>query len=149
MTSMDDYEESFKICLQNGGTIQILLLDPRGSSAKVRTRGVKEKELNVERAVLDNFKNLAKIKPAKGRLEIKFYDEFPGVDMIACDQRIFCGWYLYQQLAKEGSYLELLNNDIYPLSQNINRNWNSLWNTAAPASKPRCPPPRPGWPNMG
>lgn len=140
ITSMDDYEESFQTCLRNGGLIQILLIDPRGAAAKARTRGIGREKLNVEQAVMENFKTLVSISPDSGQLQIKFYDEIPGVDMIACDQLMFCGWYLHEQMAKSGCYLELIGDDKYPLAANMNKNWDSIWSVATPTDySPKWP----------
>ncbi len=132
MTSIEDYVESFKECLKRGGKISILLMNPSGMAAKIRTRSFLDKDLKVEQKVIENIKMLEEISPSKGSIEIKLYDEFPGVDLIAIDDKMYCGWYLFKQLAMNGGYLEFINNNNFLLPKKFNRNWDELWSRSDP-----------------
>ena len=132
MTSIEDYTESIQECLRNGGAIKILLLNPRGTVAKIRTRSFIDKSVNVEEKVLQNFKMLEELSPGLGVLELRFYDELPGLEMVAIDDRIFCGWHLFKQLAMNGAYLELVNYQVSVLAKKINQHWEELWDHSVP-----------------
>ncbi|MCB0631126.1 MAG: hypothetical protein R2824_00020 [Saprospiraceae bacterium] len=135
MSTIETYAESFEDCLSRGGHVQLLLMNPRGLAAKVRSRSLPNKFMNIEQLITQNLQTLQQIKTGPGNLEIRFYDEFPGVELFIFPDRIFYGLYLHQQFAKDGHFSELLNEPQFSLNQNLLKNWQSIWDQAVPLDK--------------
>lgn len=135
MSTAETYAESFKSCLQRGGHIKLLLMNPRGMAAKIRTRSFPDSSVDVESMIIQNLRILQQIPRGEGQLEIRFYDEFPGIEMFGFEDRIFFGLYLHKKFAKDGHFFELLNHQNFQLVRDLNNNWEEIWREAVPVDE--------------
>ncbi|MEL6865990.1 MAG: hypothetical protein AAFP19_16305 [Bacteroidota bacterium] len=144
LTSVEDYIDAFQICLNQGGQIQLLLLHPDLEVAMMRARGLKNTALSVRDEVAKSMRALLRLHQSRGRLEIRTYDELPGLDMIAYDKYIFEGKHWYQKIARSGSWLEWINDNRYCHPKDINEHWAELWERGRALSEALDHPVKPG-----
>lgn len=135
VSAIETYVECFADCLRRGGHIKLLLMNPRGLTAKVRNRSLPQKYMKIEQLITRNLQQLQQIPTSAGKLEIRLYDEFPGVELFLFPDRIFYGLYLHRQLAKDGYFFELLNEPQFALSKNFRNNWEDIWEQALPVDR--------------
>lgn len=132
MSTAETYAESFEGCLRRGGHIKLLLMNPRGMAAKLRSRSFPDPSVDVESMIMQNLRILQQIPEGMGKLEIRFYDEFPGIEMFGFEDRIFYGLYLHKKFAKDGCFFELINQSNFQLTRDLNKNWDEIWQEAVP-----------------
>lgn len=128
LTGVENLKLSLEAALKKGANVKILLMEPELESARLRSKGLINKQVNVRAKILDNRSELEELYDKyPGLFQLKYYNEIPGLNLFAVDDKLLIGFYWYKQYAIYGTYLEIKNDDYYPLAKNVNTHWNKLW----------------------
>lgn len=138
LTSVEDLKVGFKTALQKGCQVNILLVDPKSMSSKLRTKGLSNHNTDVSSRVWDNLKALESLSEFPN-FEIRLFDNIPAVNLFSFDDRMICGWFWNKAFAVHGPYQEIENNTRYTLAQYINRHWEHTWAEGIPVRKAKYP----------
>ncbi len=126
LTGAEHLVMSLKKALKNDVKVKILLLSPGLEGARLREKGLSTWAVDVESNIKENLKELEKLN-ADDNFEVKQYNELPGFNLFAVDDCLLIGWYWFQKYAIEGCYLEIANDNSFPLAKDVNLHWNKLW----------------------
>lgn len=131
LTGVESLKLSFEHALKNGASIKILLMEPELESARLRAKGLINKQVNVRNKIIDNRLELEELhQKYPDQFQIAYYNEIPGLNLFAFDDKLLIGWYWYKQYAIYGTYLEIQDESQYPLAKNVNDHWNKLWKSS-------------------
>jgi hypothetical protein len=125
LSAIEPLEDAFSKCLNNGGKISILMVDPHGQAAYLRQKGIPA-GVDIAGRVYEAIQNLRRL-PHQENLHIRFFNEFPGMELFAIDDRMYYGLYWFQKRVRYGSYMEAINLPKYNIAKDLNEHWDNLW----------------------
>jgi hypothetical protein len=124
MSSIDAFADVFRACLTHKGKIRLLLIDPYCQAAILRQKGIPE--VNLSGRVQETITSLSNLA-GPNRLEVRYYNELPGIELIAVDEHLFYGMYWLRKRSRHGSFTEVLDKPGNKLAQDLNEHWEALW----------------------
>ena len=126
------YDEAFRIALQKGCTIQILILEKQSDFAKRRSELIDNPVAEVFDASIAAWrKNKTILKFHKnGYFDVRQYNKaFPPIQLYGCDTNYFIGFYSIDTNSINGPHLEVNPNETL-FGKFVNEEFNKIWEVA-------------------
>ncbi len=113
--------------------IQLLLLHPNSQATYLRSKGV---GFNLEKGfnrVKDDLQELINTPIfIRNKLEVRLYDELPGVKLIMLDGLYILGFFLFKELSRIGTHVVFNPKQNVSFAANMKNQFRKLWNSAEP-----------------
>lgn len=112
--------------LTAGAEITLLLCEPKSDILAMRSKGAKHKKKHGQDAIDEFIKEISdNIETYKGSIDIRFYDEWPGVPIIWYDDSIYMGFYLRGKSSPFWPWVEVKKNS--DLAHTLEKQFEELW----------------------
>lgn len=114
---------------QNNAKLILLLCNPFSKILSQRSCGANELKHHGRDAIINSVDLIRqRIQAGKGSIELKLYDEWPGVPLIWCDRRLFMGFYLRGKSSPFWPWIEIKVPS--ECNEDLEKQFEELWEKA-------------------
>lgn len=111
---------------ENKARLTLLLCDPFSKTLSTRSTGADHGENHGRDEIIDSLKLISRrIQLGKGSIELKLYDEWPGVPLMWCDKTLFMGFYLRGKSSPYWPWIEVKADST--LYNELEKQFSELW----------------------
>ncbi len=127
------FEKPFREVVERGGSVEILLLDPRSNYAKQRSKDLEyPNDQYASDAIKANITDLSRycsLGNIKNKIKIKMYSCLPSIQVYCCDEKAFIGFYMHKNQSTQSPQLEILMPHSV-MGSRIAEEFNILWKSS-------------------